>query len=73
MLFQAVYRRFCLRNNGILTWRGMASRNRVAKTPDFSIGVNVASMGVVMGRTGVFCGYFCDTFFVVFVGDFLCF
>ena len=51
----------------------MAARNRVAKTPDFSIGVNVASMGVVMGRTGVFCGYFCDTFFVVFVGDFLCF
>ena len=51
----------------------MAIRNRVAKTPDFSIGINAASMGVVMGRAGVFCGYFCDTFFVVFVGDFLCF
>ena len=71
MLFQAVYRRFCSRNNGILAWCEVAIRNRVAKTPDFSIGVNVASMGVVMGRAGVFggsflrgafCRFFCDVF-----------
>ena len=73
MLFQAVYRRFCLRNNGILTWRGMASRNRVAKTPDFSIGVNVASMGVVMGRAGVFGGRFCGVLFAGFFAMFLYF
>ena len=73
MAFQAVYRRLCSRENAILAWCEMAARNRVVKTPDFSMGVNAASMGVVMGRAGVFCGYFCDTFFVVFVGDFLCF
>ena len=71
MAFQAVYRRLGSRENVILAWCEMATRNRVAKTPDFSMGVNAASMGVVMGRAGVFggaflrgafCRFFCDVF-----------
>ena len=58
MAFQAVYRRLGSRENAILAWCEVTIRNRVAKTPDFSIGVNVASMSVVMGRAGVFGGSF---------------
>ena len=53
MSFQAVYRRLGSRENAILAWCEVATRNRVAKTPDFSMVVNAASMGVVMGRAAL--------------------